>query len=182
MKAIPTNYHHINFRSRLEAKWAAFFDLVGWKWEYEPIDLEGWAPDFLIHGKKAPIYVEVKPANWIVCERGYPTLDLSLFGKATNNEIIATAHILLLGICPYIKDGTLYLGACSDDLRSESGFSGATAQRVIDGSCHFGYCSEAMGFDDRITGFYPGGESGGHGDLADRFWKEACNNTQWMAV
>jgi len=26
--AIPTRYNGVNFRSRLEAKWAAFFDLL----------------------------------------------------------------------------------------------------------------------------------------------------------
>ena len=33
---IPTLYNGIQFRSRLEAKWAAFFDLLGWEYEYEP--------------------------------------------------------------------------------------------------------------------------------------------------
>jgi hypothetical protein len=31
-----TRYNGVNFRSRLEAKWAAFFDLAGWSWEYQP--------------------------------------------------------------------------------------------------------------------------------------------------
>ena len=75
IKAIPTRYAGVQFRSRLEARWAAFFDLVGWKWEYEPVDFDGWIPDFVIHPqrKKAskrkpeavrkvkPILVEVKP-------------------------------------------------------------------------------------------------------------------------
>lgn len=30
---IPTTYQHTLFRSRLEARWAAFFDLVGWRFE-----------------------------------------------------------------------------------------------------------------------------------------------------
>ena len=45
--AIPTMYRGIRMRSRLEAKWAYFMDGLGWKWEYEPIDLNGWIPDFL---------------------------------------------------------------------------------------------------------------------------------------
>jgi hypothetical protein len=44
--AHPTTYGGVNFRSRLEARWAAFFDLLEWKWEYEPVDLYGWVPDF----------------------------------------------------------------------------------------------------------------------------------------
>lgn len=34
-KAIPTNYKGVNFRSRTEARWAAFFDEIGWTWRYE---------------------------------------------------------------------------------------------------------------------------------------------------
>lgn len=61
IKAIPTTYASVNFRSRLEARWAAFFDLCGWRWDYEPFDLEGWAPDFLIRTDVGPVLCEVKP-------------------------------------------------------------------------------------------------------------------------
>ncbi|RUM99013.1 hypothetical protein EET67_05070 [Pseudaminobacter arsenicus] len=63
IKAIPTTYAGVNFRSRLEARWAAFFDLCGWKWDYEPFDLEGWAPDFRLRTKVGPVLCEVKPAD-----------------------------------------------------------------------------------------------------------------------
>ena len=33
---IPTMYKGIKFRSRLEARWAVFFDTLGIEWEYEP--------------------------------------------------------------------------------------------------------------------------------------------------
>jgi hypothetical protein len=46
MAARLTMYKGVEFRSRLEARWAAFFDLLGWTWEYEPIDLVFWTPDF----------------------------------------------------------------------------------------------------------------------------------------
>ena len=62
--AIPTIYQGIRFRSRLEAKWACFFAEMGWSWEYEPLDLPGWIPDF---GVRVPelrrtVLVECKPA------------------------------------------------------------------------------------------------------------------------
>lgn len=47
--AIPTVYRGIQMRSRLEAKWACCFDQLGWTWEYEPFDLKGWIPDFILH-------------------------------------------------------------------------------------------------------------------------------------
>lgn len=61
---IPTRYADVEFRSRLEARWACFFDLVEWEWEYESYDMPWWIPDFLIHGFDHPILVEVKPIIW----------------------------------------------------------------------------------------------------------------------
>lgn len=54
IKAIETEYKGYRFRSRLEARWAVFFDACGVKWEYEPegFDLgDGiwYLPDFLLH-------------------------------------------------------------------------------------------------------------------------------------
>jgi hypothetical protein len=63
IKAIPTTYNGINFRSRLEAKWAAFFDNIDWPYEYEPIDLDGYIPDFIIKGSRSQVLVEIKPAT-----------------------------------------------------------------------------------------------------------------------
>lgn len=59
----PIVYADTVFRSRLEASWAAFFDLAGWSWRYEPYDLDGWTPDFLIEGAY-PLLVEVKAIDW----------------------------------------------------------------------------------------------------------------------
>ena len=36
LKPIETRYQGYKFRSRLEARWAVFFDLLGVVWEYEP--------------------------------------------------------------------------------------------------------------------------------------------------
>lgn len=62
--AHPTTYAGARFRSRLEARWAAFFDLAGWRWEYEPFDGTGWGPDFLLLGARSNVLVEVKPIEW----------------------------------------------------------------------------------------------------------------------
>lgn len=58
-KAIATTYRGFNFRSRLEAKYACFFDLCKWSWSYEPKDFNGWIPDFAL-GELARL-VEIKP-------------------------------------------------------------------------------------------------------------------------
>lgn len=59
--AIPTRYRGVEYRSRLEARWAGFFHRIGWKFTYEPMDGHGYLPDFLVHGPH-PMLVEVKPA------------------------------------------------------------------------------------------------------------------------
>ena len=59
--AIPTVYNGIEFRSRLEAKWAVVFDRLGWEYEYEPIDLMGYIPDFVLPWRFGPTIVEIKP-------------------------------------------------------------------------------------------------------------------------
>ena len=50
IKAIETRYNGCRFRSRLEARWAVFFDALGVPWEYEKegFDLDGirYLPDF----------------------------------------------------------------------------------------------------------------------------------------
>lgn len=95
--AIPTMYAGVQFRSRLEARWAAFFDLIGWKWEYEPFDLPGYIPDFRVRKTDAVdpgwILCEVKPVSPIdQCEfEGFEKLT-SLHGKDTR-----ACKILLLG-------------------------------------------------------------------------------------
>lgn len=63
IKAIETQYKGYRFRSRLEARWAVFFDALGIEWEYEPEGYDlgeaGWyLPDFWLPGLK--MWVEVK--------------------------------------------------------------------------------------------------------------------------
>jgi hypothetical protein len=69
IKAIETSYRGYRFRSRLEARWAVFFDTLGVKWEYEPEGFElpdgdRYLPDFrLLSGAYAghsDLWVEVK--------------------------------------------------------------------------------------------------------------------------
>jgi hypothetical protein len=55
IKAIETQYKGYRFRSRLEARWAVFFDALGLKWEYEPEGFQfddgtRYLPDFRIRG------------------------------------------------------------------------------------------------------------------------------------
>lgn len=61
IRGIPTTYKGIRFRSRAEACWAVLFDKLDWTWDYEPIDLDGYVPDFLVKTVYGPqLLVEVK--------------------------------------------------------------------------------------------------------------------------
>lgn len=67
IKAIETVYKGYRFRSRLEARWALFFDLIGIKWTYEvePLDIGGTAylPDFRVQCPHSTVIHEVKPES-----------------------------------------------------------------------------------------------------------------------
>lgn len=60
---IQTEYNGHHFRSRLEARWAVFFDALGVRYEYEAegYDLDGvwYLPDFWL--PEVGCYVEIKP-------------------------------------------------------------------------------------------------------------------------
>lgn len=81
MKSIDTYYNGNYFRSRLEARWAVFFDLIGVKYSYEPTGFkndkgEYYLPDFHLHNvilrnriicnikKTEGIYLEIKPLSF----------------------------------------------------------------------------------------------------------------------
>lgn len=66
MRAIETRYAGCRFRSRLEARWAVFFDAMDIQWEYEPEGFwlssgTGYLPDFRLPTFGGGMFVEVKP-------------------------------------------------------------------------------------------------------------------------
>lgn len=62
-QAIETYYKNTRFRSRLEAKWALFFDELGIIWDYEPQGFESrgvrYLPDFYM--PELDLFFECKP-------------------------------------------------------------------------------------------------------------------------
>lgn len=145
IKVIPTIYKGYRFRSRLEARWAVFFDACGVEWEYEPegYDLgDGlyYLPDFLLHGvqgrAEGDLYVEVKgkmtadDAKKIFrfCEIGMP------HGDACDKSYTA---VLVVGKIPDGKDAgeiTEYISRIA--YNSENEFPNEFNFETIDGD-HF---------------------------------------------
>jgi hypothetical protein len=71
IKAIETHYKGCRFRSRVEARWAVFFDSLGLKWEYEKEGFElpsgRYLPDFWVSsgyelgvGNELAKWIEIK--------------------------------------------------------------------------------------------------------------------------
>lgn len=69
IRAIETRYAGCRFRSRLEARWARFFDFIGVRWEYEKEGFnlgksEAYLPDFWL--PDLGIWYEIKGVlHWV---------------------------------------------------------------------------------------------------------------------
>jgi len=139
---IPTiGIYGIQFRSRIEAKWAEMFTKLGWVWEYEPFDLKGYIPDFIIKFPHKHLLVEVKgdtdtknieqyadkiiKSGWegeflLVCSALDSTAEgiyLGLLGATQINYMTKTfpSDEYKEPCCPTIKNGDFaYLTVCDD--------------------------------------------------------------------
>jgi hypothetical protein len=179
---IPTVHKGRRFRSRLEARWASFFDLMGWPYEYEPFELKGWIPDFLLTGNE-PVLVEVKPVH--------------VFPAHIANEIGnsgAEQEVLILGC-------TFPVRPREDDQNRERcfGWLAQVEQYQPDepwafhwgdamlgkweaGKGAIGFCHSWCAYSDRISGGYDGGSFGGLEFSifeALNHWTNAGNLSQW---
>lgn len=78
MKVIETFYNGYRFRSRLEARWAVFFNSLKIKYEYEPegfVLADGicYLPDFYL--PQLGVYVEVKASFQMITEEDIIKID-----------------------------------------------------------------------------------------------------------
>lgn len=81
LKPIETVYNNFRFRSRLEARWAKFFDTLGVPYQYEPEGFElangmRYLPDFWLPEHRC--WIEVKPEE----PAGIDLLKIEGFAKA----------------------------------------------------------------------------------------------------
>jgi hypothetical protein len=177
--AIPTCYRGINFRSRLEAKWAAFFDELRWNWQYEPVDFNGWIPDFSIkcNSDNLITYVEVKPVFYFPSDvadkinKAYPE------DKCPRGE---SKDVLIVGAEPYfIEDEHPMIGWLRDyGSWDPAPFMEWKSTEIL------GFCSSVMSFTDRISGCHSGnwGEVCVDTSKIDDAWAIATNASQWKPV
>lgn len=136
IKPIETYYKGYRFRSRLEARWAVFFDALGLRWEYEP---EGFVlpsgryylPDFKLHGIG---WFEIKPKTELV-----NLIDVWPVEGSLEGEFFSIEGVL---------GGVLYgiPGAVGDHLDKEGSYAGCCHH---DSSYFFCECPDcgAIGFE-----------------------------------
>jgi len=200
--AIPTTYNGVNFRSRLEARWAVFFDLLHWSWKYEPLDLNGWIPDFEIIGKTRTL-VEVKPYIFDYFDFYYGSWSETSICKNHSDSIhkITKAGCplaLFLGREPFYDEGRTILGIKLFNIKDEDddfyfltdtkpqfllGHDGEERlQKRIDcpifdfGSC---FSSNYYPNENMITRSCHIEMPVVSKEVTEKIWKEAGNEVQW---
>lgn len=187
-KSIPTRYKGLNFRSRLEATWAAFFDLLKWDWDYEPCEFNGWFPDFALlgcyrSGHLRHIFVEVKPVINFPSDVAQKIID----SQPSGESIILGMHPLWItgygipaigwlnqDISPHIQDDGCWDYALFCQKRSEESDGNNFEER-------YGFAHASQDFTCRITGCYDG-DNGSTTDTEylKMLWNFAKNETQWQ--
>ncbi|WP_411878558.1 hypothetical protein [Polaromonas sp. YR568] len=79
---MTANYDGLEFKTRLEAQWAAFFDLAGWSYWTNPVTVGDWRPDFKLRfdcshsecGGYHVIFSSVLPVSHLNDVKGHPSL------------------------------------------------------------------------------------------------------------
>jgi hypothetical protein len=115
-RAIETNYAGCLFRSRLEARWAVFFDHLEIPWEYEAqgydLGSRRYLPDFRIeaYGKgRLPVLVEVKGEE--------ARVDMKLIEetvRATELPVLILGPVPRPALAPYVHRIMMPMGDCSN--------------------------------------------------------------------
>ena len=154
---IPTLYAGIMFRSRHEARWAACFDGLGLRWDYEPCDLYGYIPDFELRFSGKPLLVEVKGDL-----ESIEIAKLKLDGSGWPGEaaIVVSAESNVVG--------SFYDPELGWD-RAVMGWCNACAKPTI--------CAEAGRWECRSCG--AGNREISWAYSPRRAWNDATNVTQW---
>lgn len=171
-KAIATAYSHVTFKSRLEARWAAFFDLMGWQWTYEPYDLDAWIPDFQV-GKVGNL-AEVKP---LVVDEEWQSVTQQIERALIN--VARKPRVLLLGVSPFdYIDDCVAIGWVLEWYEPDWLMDVAVGGKWCTGptGCH----AHAYDWTCMIEGEHYGGAIlSGDGAVVWDNWRKASNVTQW---
>jgi hypothetical protein len=90
-------YKGLEFRTQLEAQWAAFFDLAGWTWWINPASVGNWKPDFRVSFKcnhsecngEHTLLVSVLPTSTLKNFDGHPCISHNYGVRGARDEWLA---------------------------------------------------------------------------------------------
>jgi len=131
IKAIETKYNGCFFRSRLEARWAVWFDAMKIKWVYEQqgwdIDGERYLPDFRL--PEDDVFVEIKPTD--ISDQDQQRVERLIRKFENNNE-----SLWLIQGLPADGKYKAYIGG------EHQAYVLFAPCRRCDGLCYISYCAE----------------------------------------
>jgi hypothetical protein len=193
---MPFRYGGETFQTYLEAKWAAFFDLVKWGYKYRPLDFPGWTPTFSIYGTR-PVLVAVEPN---ITEEARQRILSVYVGAPGYKRPIELFEMLLLSdglIKDDEYDDHLILGRLWESNGTPVGNdtdAGPLDQYAVLGvwtgsdqdgpnknpTNQVGFGGDLGAYYDRITGHDDSGAIGGRGPIPDfhALWNEAHNRVR----
>ena len=116
IQAIETRYRGYRFRSRLEARWAVFFDALGVKWEYEKegymLPSGPYLPDFWLPQQQC--WVEIKGTPPTKQEMQFAS-DLCSGTKAAVFIFDGSLFLPAGNYCPCGPSAQVFFGGQDDD-------------------------------------------------------------------
>lgn len=162
---VPTTYCGVRMRSRLEARWAAMFDSLEWKWSYEPLDLDGYLPDFLIHFERGDVLFEVRGPDELHAAARFK---IEMSGWRHEAVVVGSS----------IDHSTL--GQICDLSDHQPGYEWGACQVFFCISCGK---NSILNEDDSWRCRRCGEREGHVGSLEiGKFWADAGNRVQWRAA
>ena len=139
IKAIETEYNGYRFRSRLEARWAVFFDAINLEYQYEPEGFCGlnghmYLPDFYFPMQE--VYAEVKGSD-----KALANDSLRIIAAIDQNETPVSKGLMILGDIPNpTKIGWGNIPIFNYLYFEESKINGVVVDyATFDASYHFGW-------------------------------------------
>jgi hypothetical protein len=155
--------------------------MLSWRYEYEPFDLNGWIPDFMLFGAEK-VLVEVKP---FTAEKEFNIK--KIWDSVTDTEY-STNEILLIGVSIF---PTNYFDGAALGWLEEMGFKGEYPDGNVRGAIDeavinhwhgaYGFFHGSHSWRDRMTGLYDGDGMLDVPSFNDMkfLWNEAGSEVQW---
>lgn len=156
---------------------------IGWEdwWDYEPIDLAGYIPDFVITPPSAPQFIlEVKPAlTWEELESHPDLVKIQQSGWKGEVLVVGTQPI-------WYTDCGDAIGLLAERVEDQFAWGPALCmfcENMDGGGFRYSamdFCHGTHGYNHRCCGSYDGNSCVlDRSDMPWRAWKAAGNTTRW---